>query len=265
MIYDLLAPIYDKINGDIDYRSWADFFEKIFSREMKNAPELVLDLGCGTGKMTVELAKRGYDMTGVDYSDDMLAAAREYAISEGVSDKMLWLSQDIRAFELYGTVDAAVACLDTMNHLTTREDFMACLKLVRNYLIPDGVFIFDINGKYKFENIYADRSYVMEEEGAVCVWQNDYNPKTHKCGFYITLFEELPDGNYERTDEVQEERMYTLRSIKKMLADASLEFIGAYADFAFTAADDNSERIYVVARCKKPFDYGCQSKGNNNE
>lgn len=249
MIYDLLSRVYDSINSDIDYKAWADFFEKILDREAKARPELVLDLGCGTGKMTLELSSRGYDMTGIDYSTDMLDVARDAAEEQGAD--VLWLCQDMREFELYGTVDLTVSCLDCINHLTTPKDVERTFKLVHNYLIPDGIFIFDINGKYKFENIYSDRSYVMEEEGGVCIWQNNYDEKKKICDFYITLFEECDDGRYERYDEEQRERMYTLAEMKRMLEKCSLEFIGAYSDFEFKEATDDDERIYIVARCKK--------------
>lgn len=252
MIYDLLAPFYDRFNGDINYSEWADFIEKIIEKHYRQGkPELVLDLGCGTGSMTLELAGRGYDMTGVDYSAEMLDIARQRAIDAGLSDKMLWLMQDMREFELYGTVDVAVCCLDGINHLIGSGDLDKTLDLVHNYLIPDGLFIFDINGRYKFENIYADRSYVIENDGAVCIWQNYYNEKNKLCDFYITLFCEDSDGRYERYDELQRERMYTLRAIKAALARNSLELIGAWSDFEFNNASDESERIYVAARCKK--------------
>ena len=252
MMYDLIAPIYDKINGELDYAAWADFIEENIRRynsDMKT--ELVLDLGCGTGRMTLELGRRGYDMTGVDLSPEMLDLARDAAEEAGLSDKMLWLLQDITDFELYGTVELAVSCLDTLNHLTDTADLRRCLSLVHNYLVPDGLFVFDINGKGKFENIYADNSYVMEEDGSVCVWQNSYNPKTRLCDFFITLFEEDEDGRYSRYDELQTERMYTIRTMKKMLTECGFEFIGAYSDFDFGEATDASERIYITARCKK--------------
>ena len=108
MIYDLIAPIYDSVNGDIDYAAWADFIEEIFKAECRCRPELVLDLGCGTGRMTLELARRGYDMTGVDYSPEMLDKARASAEKSGFGRSVLWLCQDICSFELYGTVDATV-------------------------------------------------------------------------------------------------------------------------------------------------------------
>ena len=250
MIYDLIAPIYDEINKEIDYSAWADFIEAAVKANSDTRPELVLDLGCGTGSMTLELGKRGYDMTGVDISVEMLDIARERAYDIGLADKMLWLCQDMTEFELYGTVDLAVSCLDCLNHLTKGAELDKCLSLVHNYLIPDGLFIFDVNGKAKFENIYADRSYVMETDGAMCIWQNNYNPKSHLCDFYITLFNE-EGGAYERYDEIQRERMYTIATLKKKLIGAGFEFIGAYADYSFTPATDDDERIYIVARCKK--------------
>ena len=252
MIYDFLAPVYDMINRDIDYVAWADFIEEIIRREYKaGSPELVLDLGSGTGSMTLELARRGYDMTGVDCSPEMLDVARERAEAEGLGDKMLWLCQDMRSFELYGTVDVAVCCLDGINHLTGSGDLAKCLDLVHNYLVPGGLFIFDVNGRYKFENIYGTSTYAMEEKGSVCVWQNYYDPKTRLCDFYITLFAEENDGRYARYDDVQRERMYTLRSLYTQLRRAGLEPIGAYSDFNFTAASDSDERIYIAARCNK--------------
>ena len=252
MIYDLLASVYDAINEEIDYSEWADFIEEIIERDFNaQKPELLLDLGCGTGKMTIELAKRGYDMTGVDYSAEMLNAARERAEECGLSDKILWLCQDMREFELYGTVDVVVSCLDSINHITTPSDLSRVFSLVHNYLIPNGIFIFDINGKQKFETIYADRTYVMEQNDTVCIWQNDYNRKTKLCDFYITLFKEGKDGRYTRFDETQRERMYDLRLIKKHLSSNGFDFLGAYSDYNFSTATDDNERIYVVARCLK--------------
>lgn len=252
MIYDLIAPIYDGINEELDYSAWADFIEKIIKRHYtKGAPELVLDLGCGTGRMTLELAERGYDMTGVDYSVEMLDAARERAAKASLGEKILWLCQDMREFELYGTVDVTVSCLDSINHLTRPADLKKCFSLVHNYLIPDGLFIFDVNGKAKFETVYADRSYVMEGEDSFCIWQNYYNPRSRLCDFYITLFKERVDGSYDRYDEEQRERMYTIRALKAMLLECGFEFLGAYSDFDFSEATDCDQRIYLVAKCIK--------------
>ncbi len=251
MIYGLLSSFYDSANSDLDYALWADFIEEISNRESKIKPELVLDLGCGTGSMTLELARRGYDMTGVDYSPEMLDVARKRAEASGLSENILLLCQDMRSFELYGTVDLAISCLDSVNHLTGTKDLDKFFALVHNYLIPDGIFIFDINGKAKFEKTYADNTYAIEEDGAFCIWQNSYNPKTKICNFLITLFEEDSNGKYTRYDEMQSERMYTLKSVKRKLLSAGFEFIGAYSDFSYNPANDLSDRIYIAARCKK--------------
>ena len=250
MIYDLISPLYDKVNESVDYKLWADFIESSLEKYMKVKPELGLDLGCGTGRMTVELASRGYDMTGVDYSPEMLVRAREREALSKLPTEILWLCQDITEFELYGTVDFAVSCLDTVNHLVTVGELRAFFALVHNYLIPDGIFIFDVNCRGKFERTYADRSYVIEEGDDVLIWQNDYNEKSRLCDFYITLFKSTGMG-YEREDEVQTERMYTLRSLKSQLAAAGFEFIGAYSDFSYNAADDSHDRAYIIVRCKK--------------
>ena len=250
MMYDLLAPVYDEINKEVDYSRWADFIEKIIENNSGfEEQNLILDLGCGTGKMTLELARRGYDMTGVDNSSEMLDIASAEAADEGLN--ILWLLQDMREFELYGTVGVTVSCLDCMNHLTSSKDFKKCLSLVHNYLVPDGLFIFDLNGRGKFREVYADNSYVFETESSMCIWQNSYNDKSGICNFYITLFSESENGSYEREDEVQKEKMYTVRSIKNMLSETGFEFVGAYADFDFSPATDDSHRIYIVAKCIK--------------
>ena len=248
--YHAISAFYDRVNADIDYDAWADYIEENICRHLPARPELVLDLACGTGSMTLTLARRGYDMIGVDGSAEMLNIAMDRARA-AQHPEILFLLQDMREFELYGTVDVTVSCLDCINHLTTPSDLRKCLSLVHNYLIPDGLFIFDINGRRKFESIYAENTYTIESEGSLCIWQNSYNPKTHLCDFYITLFEECEDGRYARADDWQQERMYTLTSLKRMLTAEGFEFIGAYSDYSFTKASNNDERIYIAARCKK--------------
>ena len=250
MIYDLIAPIYDRVNGELDYSKWADFLVECSKKHSDVKPELVLDLGCGTGRMTLELARRGYDMTGVDYSPEMLDIARTRAAEQGI-DNVLWLCQDFTALDLYGTVDLAVSCLDCINHLTTTAELKEALALVHNFLVPDGLFIFDINGRKKFETTYSDRAYVFDGEDGICIWQNNYNPSTRICDFYITYMEDDGDGKYERYDEMQSERMYTLRAMNSALKSLGFIPLAAYSDFDFTNATDDDERIYIVAKCKK--------------
>lgn len=253
MIYDLIAPFYDRVNRSIDPVKFVDFYEQNFTKWMKNKPQLVLDLACGTGKITRELARRGYDMTGVDSSVEMLGRARDTAEKEGFTDEILWLCQDMTEFELYGTVDAVVSSLDSINHLSGHGELERTFSLVHNYLYPDGLFLFDVNGKHKFETVYAENTYAMEEGKYFCVWENRYNPRSHLCDFYITVFERQKDGRYLRHEDVQRERMFPLATLAQMLKKTGFDLLGAYADFDFTRATDDDDRIFIVAACRKPM------------
>lgn len=258
--YDVIAAVYDKLNKDIDYRLWADFVEAAFDRFLTKRPELVLDLACGTGSMTCELAKRGYDMIGVDGSEQMLSVASERAyVNFGEDDEyrlpVLYLLQDMRSFELYGTVGAVVCCLDSINYLTEDGDLEKCFSTVHNYLDPDGLFLFDINTPYKFKNIYGDNAYILEDEldgGAVfCGWQNEFDADRGICDFYLTLFSEDENGRYIREEEHQRERMYSMEQVKTALLESGFEWLGAFSDYSFSAAEEDNERWYIAARAIK--------------
>lgn len=250
-IYSILAPYYDAWNAEIDYLAWADGAEAFFRRYAKGEVKDVLDLACGTGRMTVELAKRGYDMIGIDRSPEMLDAARNAAenAGEAVSSRILWLLQEMTSFELYGTVDAVLCCLDSVNHLTKTGDVARCFSLVHNYLNPDGLFLFDVNGKRKFESVYADKTYTYDAPGAYCVWENRY--RRGLCDFSITLFREEKKGIYRRYDGLERERLYSLRTLRKLLTENGFEWLGAFrAPYAGEVSGDE-ERWYIAARAKK--------------
>ena len=249
--YTSLAPVYDKLNADIDYAAWADFIEGQFALHSSKDIVSVLDLACGTGSMTVELARRGYDMTGIDLSDDMLAVARKKCDAERFRHSVLLLSQDMSQFELYGTVDAIVCCLDSLNYLTKKDALYRAFTHAHNYLEPDGLFIFDMNAPAKFERVYADNSYVLEDEGIFCAWQNYYNNKSKLCDFYLSIFTENEDGSWTRFDEQQREKCWSLRTVKDLLDEVGFELCALTSDFDGSAVDNDTERWYFVARAKK--------------
>ncbi len=246
--YHAIFDIYDKLNADIDYEAWADFVEANFARYLREKPELVLDLACGTGSMTLALARRGYDMIGVDGSEEMLGVAFERAAGAGC----LFLLQDMRTFELYGTVGAVTCCLDSLNYLTGEGDLDKCFATVHNYLDPEGLFLFDMNTPYKFENIYADNAYILEDEesGSYCGWQNAYDSETRICDFYLSVFRER-GSLYERADEEQHERCYSMDEIRDALERAGFALLSVSRDFAFGEPTENTERWYFAARCIK--------------
>ena len=256
-----LSHVYDKLNREIDYSAWADFIEKCFDRYLPMRPCLVLDLACGTGSMTIELARRGYDMIGIDGSENMLSEA---FLRAEETPGILWLCQDMRSFELYGTVGAITSCLDSLNYLTNEEDLFKCFSSVHNYLDPDGVFLFDMNTPFKFENVYGSNAYVLEDElvydegsdteeriPVFCGWQNTYHRDSGICEFDLSIFEGLPDGTYRRSDEHQEERCYTLDTVRSLLEKAGFEFLGVFSDFSFSSPDEKAERWYFAARAIK--------------
>lgn len=247
--YSALYRGYDKLNSETDYKSWAEFYSRVFEKYEKKKTELVLDLGCGTGAMTFALRDRGYDMTALDISEDMLSVAMETAYDREISD-ILWLCQDMRSFELYGTVDAIVCALDGINHLTGDGDMKKCFSLVHNYLFPDGLFIFDVNTPHKFENFYADNDYILEDEGIMCCWQNSYDKDKKVCDFYLSVFEEDEDGRWTREDTVQRERCYSREELCETLKECGFDLIGIFSDFEFSE-DDGCDRWYVVARALK--------------
>ncbi len=244
-IYDFLAPFYDEFNGDLDYEKWADFLVSVFDSAAIPVRE-VLDLGCGTGSMTLALARRGYDMVGVDLSPDMLSRARERAYESENTKNILFLLQDMRSFELYGTVQAAVSTLDSMNHLTSARDLDRTLSLLHNYIEPQGLLIFDVNSKRKFEEVYADNVYTMESEDAYVVWQNDYRKKTGICDFFITLFKREADGRYTRYEECQREKHYARQTLRRHLEKAGFRLLSVYGD-GFREATDESYRYHLIA------------------
>lgn len=249
--YTSLAPVYDLLNSDIDYKAWGDFIEKQFGLFAEKKPESVLDLACGTGNMTVELASRGYDMTGIDLSEDMLAVAREKCDRGRFRHDVLLLCQNMTEFELYGTVDAVVCCLDGLNYLTKTEMLKKTFRHVHNYLNPDGLFLFDMNTPAKFESVYGDNAYILEEDGVFCAWQNVYNSKSKLCDFYLTIFTEDKKGRWHRTDEEQRERCYSLATVKKALSECGFELCGVFSDFDMAEPECDTERWYFAARAKK--------------
>ncbi len=253
--YHAISAFYDRVNADIDYDAWADYIEEHFRRCLKNAPELLLDLACGTGRMTLTLAERGYDMIGVDGSAEMLNIAMSRAREAGHGE-ILYLLQDMRAFELYGTVGAVTCCLDSVNYLTEEEDLRECFATVHNYLDPDGLFFFDVNTPYKFETVYGENSYVFDEEienGRLvyCGWQNYYDPETRLCDFDLSVFTEDADGRYRREDESHTERCYTLSELTDMLTETGFELIAVHGDLDGGAPTEDCERWYIIARAKK--------------
>ncbi len=229
---------------DINYSKWADYIEKIIRKNNVSA-SMILELGCGTGSFGIEMSKRGYEMICLDLSADMLDCAAEKAEKEGAD--ILFLNQDMCSFELYGTVDVIVCLLDSFNYLTSPSQVRKMLKLVQNYLNPGGLFIFDVNTRYKFENTLSDNFFYEVGEDVTYLWENCYNPKTGKARFDLTFF--VKQGElYRRFDETHFERAYSNEEIKEFLGDTALELLDVYGDQKLKKPSAESQRNFFVCR-----------------
>lgn len=243
--YEGFAEVYDTFMQDTPYDEWTSYIERIWEH-FGLKPKLVCDLACGTGSITTRLAKRGYDMIGIDLSSAMLTKAREKS-PEGV----LYLNQDMREFELFGTVDSIVCICDSINYITEKEDLLQVFKLVNNYLDPKGLFIFDLNTIHKFRNILADNCFCETTESSAYTWENYYDEAERINEFYTNFFVADPEsGMYHRYEEYHYEKGYTIEEITSLIEQSGLEFLGVYDELTLTPPSEDSSRIYFVAREK---------------
>lgn len=284
--YTSFAYVYDTFMDNVPYGEWARHIrEKLCEHGVTDG--IVLDLGCGTGTMTERLAGYGYDMIGVDNSEEMLELAMEKKTESGYD--ILYLLQDMRGFELYGTVRAVVSVCDSVNYITEPDELEEVFRLVNNYLDPKGIFLFDFNTVHKYRDVIGD-STIAEDRG-VCsfIWDNRYYEKEQINEYDLTLFiaedfnpmenayvsERTADSEdallseegagdledtmfseeeggengslYRRYTETHYQRGYTLAEIQELLERAGLVFIEAYDADTKETPNDMSERICVIA------------------
>ena len=246
--YSALSAVYDALNAEIDYGAWAAYLDRKIKAHSDIPVTLVLDLCCGTGQMTMALDALGYDMTGVDLSPEMLQIAKGKAEAKGRAENILFLCQDMCDFELYGTVQAVVSCLDSLNHVDGKEDLEQVFSLVHTYLEPGGVFCFDLNSPYKFKHIYGTNAYILEDEGILCGWQNFYDPESRICEFCTSVFTENADGSYTRRDDFEREYCVTRREVERLLKKCGFELICVDGGIGGEPVERDTERLYFTAK-----------------
>ncbi|MCL2353770.1 MAG: class I SAM-dependent methyltransferase [Defluviitaleaceae bacterium] len=246
--YTRFAHVYDALI-DAPYEMWANHIERLWKR-FDAKPTLVLDLACGTGNMSAILSTRGYDMIGVDISEDMLGVAKQK------SPHILFLNQDMREFELYGTVDAIICICDSINYILEDEELVDVFKLVKNYLNPNGLFVFDINTLHKYKNVLADNNFSDVDEKSAYIWENFYDELECINEYQATFFIEDENGKYARHEEVHTQRAYSFEEIEEALKQAGLTYLGKF-DEPFEDDEDlkppkkESERVFFVAKAVK--------------
>ena len=249
--YGALGGYYDRLMGaDIDYAARAEFLLGLFSR-FGSRPQTMLDLACGSGRLTRELTLQGVDMVGTDASAEMLSAAREAV--DGLTPTVLLLQQDMRELDLNDTVDGAVCTQDSFNHLLKTADIAAVLARLRLFIAPSGLLIFDVNTPYKHQELLGNHDFILEEDGLLCLWRNHLQERTCTVTMELDFLEEMPDGRYVRTGDVVRERAYTADTWQRLLAAAGFDLLAVLDENGETPAVD-TERWVLVARNTRAAD-----------
>ena len=245
--YTSFASVYDMFMDNVPYRKWGQYLNSIL-REYGVSDGLVLDLGCGTGSMTEILADFGYDMIGVDNSEEMLEIAAEKKLHSG--HDILYLHQDMREFELYGTVRAVVSVCDVLNYITEPKDLERVFYWVNNYLDPGGIFFFDFNTDYKYREVLGNRTIAENRDNGSFIWENHYYEPEQINEYDLTLFIRADEKKewYRKYQETHYQRGYTLEEMRGIVEASGLEFITAYHGFTREVPRKDSERLCVIAR-----------------
>ena len=242
--YRDFAAVYDRLMSDIDYAARTDYLLTLFEKYDK-PPRLLLDIACGTGGFSLEFAKRGVEVIGADPSEDMLCVAREKAQESGTD--VLFLCQAAENLDLYGTVDGAICCLDSLNHITDYGVFCEALGRVTLFLETGRLFLFDLNTVYKHNKVLSDHTFVIEQNGVYCVWQNETDPQEALTEITLDFFLE-ENGVYLRGGEAFAEKAYTQTEISDAIQKAGLELIAVLDDETKAPPTEKSERIIYVTR-----------------
>lgn len=243
--YEFLADSYDQLTVDVRYEQWADYLEKHFQKS-KIPVQTVLDLACGTGSLSAQLALRGYEMIGVDQSAEMLAVAAEKC-RDIVSEPPIFLNQPMEELDLYGTIDACVCCLDSINYVTRPAALKRAFSRVHLFLMPGGTFIFDVKPPEVLKAADGE-IYLDETEETYCVWRADYSAKRRILTYGMDIFRMNDDGTWERGEEVHEEYAYTLDELEEYLRQAGFVDVRRWGNLKMRSPRPDEDRVFFTAR-----------------
>lgn len=249
--YSNFAACYDQLMDNIPYDEWFSYLHGLL-KEYKIENGIIAEIGCGTGNITELMAAAGYDMIGIDNSDAMLDIANQK--KEANNSSSLYLLQDMREFELYGTVKAIISLCDSLNYVTDSDDLLQVFKLVNNYLDPKGLFIFDFHPRYYYKELVADATIAEDRDDISFIWDNFYDEEEDINELALSLFVKESDDNFEsgslyrKYQELHLQRGYTLQEMKSLVTASGLELVATYDAFTKEEATEECERIYIIAR-----------------
>ncbi len=238
------AHLYDRLMEDVDYEDWANYVEKVMVQN-RNKPHKILEIACGTGNVTIPLAKKGYNILGLDISKDMLMIAKNKALENNIN--ILFIEQDMIDLELEEKFDCILSMCDGINYIVDINDLMKVFQGVYNALEDGGVFIFDISSHYKIKNVLGNNTFGENLEDLCYLWENYFDEGSNTIEMDLTFF--IQDGKYyKKEEEYHVQRAYKSEEIIKILNQLDFKDIKEYDGFTFNPSKDNSERIFFVAK-----------------
>ena len=243
--YSGIASRYDALTGDVDYNAYCAFYQNQF-RNAGTEISSVLDLGCGTGTLTILLAKNGFDMVGVDAQPEMLSEAANKIAREGLGGRVLLLNQRMEELDLYGTVDAAVSSLDCLNYL--RPDLLPeVFRRLHLFIRPKGMLLFDIispEGLRQTDGqIYCD-----EQDDVFCIWRSTFDEEEQCCRYLLDCFSRGRGGRYDRTTEEHMEYVHEPQQLQRLLEEAGFTDLHILSGDRIDAVGKDGRRLFVTAR-----------------
>ena len=241
--YQNLAASYDRLTNDVDYEGWVDFAQAIVEREGLH-PRTVADLACGTGSATRILAKRGYQVTAVDLSEDMLTEAMDKCAD--LPNLPVFAHQNLASLCLPRGVDMAVCFLDSLDYILDPHDCEAAIRRTYKALNPGGIFIFDVNTPEKLQNMDG-QVFLDEDDDVYCVWRGEFDSQTNICSYGMDLFQRQGDV-WHRSFEEHQEYAYSIEQLKTYLKNAGFTHIKVWADRKFVAPREGEQRVWFQAR-----------------
>lgn len=241
--YDIFADFYDNLTLNVDYEKRAEYILEVLKKHNHNTG-ITLDLACGTGNLTIELAKRGVDVYGIDGSQEMLSQALDKSYDENLN--ILFLCQQMENIDLYGTIDTCVCTLDSINHIVDIEKVQQTFDKVSLFMNKGGCFLFDVNTVYKHREILGNNTFVYDTDEVYCVWQNTLEDND-VVRIDLDFFEADGDAYY-RSEQHFCERAYSDETIKEMLEKAGFGVEAVYGDMSFDKPKENEQRVIYLAR-----------------
>lgn len=245
MNYENFADVYDALQTDVDYAARTEYLTEVF-KKYDRLPTLLLDVACGTGGFSYLFSEKGIDVIGADPSPEMLGIAREKFANAG--REVLLLCQSAEELDLYGTVDGAICCLDSLNHIIDEDEFKRSIARIALFLEPERLFVFDVNTEYKHREVLSGTTFAVENEEVFCVWQNSECDEDGIVDISLDFFRETENGTYERSSEDFSERAYSHEFIEKCITEAGLETVAVFGDMSFDAPEESAERVFYVTR-----------------